>query len=333
MLSKRYFRISELSNKRIRPWILLVEVLFISLGGCASFDYLTRVTEEFPRAKQCGKCHVEIFQEWSVSDHATAYVNPHYRQMTDDYKFDDCLSCHVPMPTVSDKLPMARSIHRSEGVTCVSCHLEQGKLSGPIEPTGKFAPHPIGVRPEFYNDSIICGGCHEGTFVEWKSVESLDKKTCQHCHMSPVRRKVTQATGGLSNVIVSFEKETALKRHDFTILAAAQAEKTVSFEVRRSGSDIELVMMNNLPHALPTGDFGYRILHLQIFAVGSQENVASIEQCEFAKELGNAIPAKGTIHWRLEAPPQTKAIRVHLVRQSYKEDQVLDLMDIEIPLQ
>ena len=78
-------------------------VFFIAgLTGCASFDYLTRVTEEFPKAKQCGKCHVEIYHEWSVSDHATAYVNPHYRQITDEYAFDDWLSCHAPQPTVSD---------------------------------------------------------------------------------------------------------------------------------------------------------------------------------------------------------------------------------------
>ena len=332
MLSKRYFEISELSNGRIRTWFLLAEVIVVSLAGCASFDYLTKVTEEFPRAKQCGKCHVEIYQEWAVSDHATAYINPHYRQITDDYTFGDCLSCHVPSPTVSDQPPTARSMNGAEGVTCVSCHLEQGKLSGPIEPTGKIAPHPIGVRPEFYNNSIICGRCHEGTFTEWESIESPDKKSCQYCHMSPVKRKVTQATGGLSNIIVGFEKEAALKRHDFAISTAVEQEPPVSFEVRRSGSDVVLVMKNKLPHELPTGDFGYRILLLEIFAVDSQGNQASLEKCELSKELGNAIPAEGTNSWQLQVQSNTKAIRVHLVRRSYEEEQALDLMDIEIPL-
>ncbi|MFC1637113.1 cytochrome c3 family protein [Planctomycetota bacterium] len=333
MHSKRFFRMSELIHKKFRLLILFVEVLVIGLAGCASFDYLTRVTEQFPRAKQCGKCHVEIYREWSVSDHAEAYVNPHYRQMTDDYAFGDCLSCHVPQPTVSDQPPTARSMHLAEGITCVSCHLEEGKLSGPIEPTGKIAPHPIGVRPEFYNDSIVCGVCHEGTYTEWKSVESNDKKTCQDCHMSPVRRKVTQGTGGFSNVIVSLEKETELKRHDFAVLTTGQEGPSVSFEVQRSGSDIELVFKNNLPHALPTGDFGYRVLVLKISAIDARGNEVSLKQREFAKELDNAILAKGTVRLHLDTPPKTRAIRIHLVRQSYKEDQVLDLMDIEIPLQ
>jgi hypothetical protein len=268
-----------------------------------------------------------------VSDHSTAYVNTHYRQITDEYAFEACLSCHAPQPTVSDRPPTVRSMDRAEGITCVSCHLEQGKLSGPIEPTGKIAPHPIGVKPEFYNDSTICGVCHEGTYAEWKSAMIPDKKSCQHCHMSPVRRKVTQATGGFSNIIVSFEKEAELKRHDFAILTAVQEKPLVSFEIQRSGSDGELVLKNNLPHALPTGDFGYRLLFLEIFRIGSQGKIVSLVQREFAKELDNAIPAGGMARLRLDAPPETKKIRVHLVRQSYEKDQALDLMDIEIPLQ
>jgi hypothetical protein len=310
----------------------LAAVFTVGPAGCESFSYLTRVTEEFPRAKQCGKCHVEIFQEWSRSDHATAYVNPHFSQATDDYAFEDCLSCHVPQPNVSDKPPIARWVHRTEGVTCVSCHLEQGKLSGPIEPTGKIAPHPIGVKPEFYNNSIICGHCHEGTFAEWKSAADREKKPCQHCHMSPVKRKVTQATGGFSNVIVSFEKEVAQKRHDFAILATGSVEQPASFEAQRSGSDVVLVLRNNLPHSLPTGDFGFRVLLLKIFTVSPQGNVVSLGQREFAKELGNAIPPEGTARWQLEAPPETRAIQVRMVRQSYEEDQALDLMDVEIPV-
>ena len=333
MPSKRYFKISELTYQRLQSWSLLLGILVVGLAGCASFDHLTKVTEEFPKAKQCGKCHVEIYHEWSESDHATAYINPHYRQVTDDYAFEECLSCHVPQPMVSDQPPIARSIHRAEGITCVSCHLEEGKLSGPIEPTGKIAPHPIGVKPEFYNDCIVCGVCHEGTYAEWKAVEAKDKKTCQHCHMSPVRRKVTQGTGGLSNVIVSFEKEGELKRHNFAILTTAQEEPPVSFELQQSGSDIELVFKNNLPHTLPTGDFGYRVLILEIFAVDARGNEVSLERREFAKELDNAIPAKGMLRLRLDAPRETRAIRAHLVRQSYKEDQVPDLTDIEIPLQ
>lgn len=332
MLSKRHFRISERIRRRMRMRTLSAAVIIVSLAGCGSFDYLTQVTEQFPRAKQCGKCHVEVYHEWAVSDHASAYTNPHYRRATDDYTFNRCLSCHVPEPTLSDRPPIARSMHPDEGITCVSCHLEQGKLTGPIEPTGKVAPHPVGVRPEFYKNSIACGQCHEGTYAEWTSAANADKKSCQQCHMSSVKRKVTQPTGGFSNVIVSFEKEVSLRRHDFAILTSASTERPVSFDVQRSGSQVVLILKNNLPHTLPTGDFGYRVMLLKIFAVDRDDSVVSLGEEEFAKELGNAIPAEGTARWLLDVPSETKAIRVRLIRQSYEEENILGLMDVEMPL-
>jgi hypothetical protein len=312
---------------------LFVKVFILCVAGCTSFDHLTMVTEEFPKAKQCGKCHVEIFREWTVSDHATAYINPHFRQMTDNYAFGDCMSCHVPQPTVSETPPVVRSMHRDEGITCVSCHLEEGKLSGPMEPTGKVAPHPIGIKPEFYKSSAICGNCHEGSYEEWQSVEDSNKKSCQDCHMSPVERKVTQATGGFSDVIVGFEEKVAQRRHDFTILNAGLTEQPVSIETERSGSDLVLVVKNNLPHNLPTGDFGYRVLLMEIFTISQRGSIASLGKREFAKELGNAFQPMGSARWMLAIPPQTKAIRISLRRQSYEGDPVLNLMDIEVPLQ
>ena len=142
--------------------------------------------------------------------------------------------------------------------------------------------------------------------------------------MSPVKRKVTQASGGFSKVIVSFEKEAELKRHDFAIQTAAWTEPPVTFELFKTGSDIELTLKNNLPHMLPTGDFGYRVLLLEVSTSDSGGKVTSPEQWEIAKELGNAIPAKETARWPLNVPPETKALHVRLTRQSYEEDQVLD---------
>ncbi len=71
-----------------------------SAASCTSFKHLTVVSNTFPRAKECGKCHVDIYQEWSESDHARAYTNPHFRSATNDYSFEHCLGCHAPEPTV-----------------------------------------------------------------------------------------------------------------------------------------------------------------------------------------------------------------------------------------
>ncbi len=61
--------------------VLIAIGLTILFTSCASFEHLTMVTEEtFPQAGQCGKCHVEIYHEWSNSDHSTAYTNPDFRR-------------------------------------------------------------------------------------------------------------------------------------------------------------------------------------------------------------------------------------------------------------
>jgi hypothetical protein len=301
-------------------------LLIAGLTGCASFDYLTRVTEEFPKAKQCGKCHIEIYQEWSESDHATAYVNPHYRQMTDDYTFDDCLSCHVPQPTFSDQPPTVRAMDRDEGITCVSCHLEQGKHSGPLEPTGKVAPHPIGVRPEVYRDAGICGRCHQDTLRQWNSVTN-EKKTCQECHMSEVVRKMTQSSGGFSDIIVSMEHEAPQRRHDFAIKTPESVKDMVIAEVRRIDTDVAVSLHNHLPHSLPTGDYGFRILVLELFVLDDQGTEQPIMRVELAPEMKTHIPAQGTWEHRVTIPDGNVSLRLRLRRLTYWDQPELDLMN------
>ncbi len=303
------------------------------LPSCVSFEHLTMVTDDsFPQASQCGKCHVQIYQEWAHSDHAQAYTNPHFQQATDNYRFENCLSCHAPRPFQIDT-PVARTIHRNEGITCVSCHLEEGKLSGPLEPTGRVAPHPIGVDSEFYKNSNICGTCHQGEYTEWKNAGADDKQTCQDCHMPEVTRKVTQSTGGVSNIIVAFEDEVRQKKHDFSILSSNTNFDIISIEVnKRSAGQAALTIRNHLPHSLPTGDFGFRVLVLEAFAVGPDENQTRLGRMELVKEIKTSIPALGTFDWQLKTPPDTVFLRMKLSRLSYKENEIIYLADIKVPL-
>jgi hypothetical protein len=289
--------------------------------------------QAFPQADQCGKCHVEIYNEWLQSDHASAYTNPHFRQATDNYSFGDCLNCHAPEPAVTDTTPVTRSIDRNEGVTCVSCHLQEGKLSGPFDPTGHVAPHPIDVNPDRYKDSGICGRCHKGDFDEWRAVKTTDKKSCQQCHMPPITRKVTQATGGISKLIVAFEHEVSQKQHTFSMVPSEPQNDIISIEAKRSGSSVTLTIRNNLPHSLPGGDFGFRILVLQVLAIDSEGNPTIIGQRELAKEMASEIQALTAIDWQLKTPPDTVFIRVELRRLSYEEKDIITLADIKVPLQ
>lgn len=330
MLSKKYCTISDRSTVSFGASILLIAALIVYLAGCASFDHLTKVTPEFPQAAECGKCHVEIYREWSQSGHANAFTNYHYVESTKNHSRRDCLGCHAPQPTVSLEHPAVRSTNRDDGVTCVSCHLKEGKLSGPIDPTGIMTPHPIDVDPELYNSSDICGRCHEGTFAEWKAAKASEKKTCQRCHMSPVHRKVTQSTGLLSKFIVAFEHKVPQKRHNFAIPSAELSSDILSVKTKKAGDQVIITIRNIMPHSLPTGDFSDSTLLLEAYACDSKGDMTVVGQRELAKKLSTSIPTYSTIDWQLGISPDS-SLGLRLLRLSHDGD-VTNLADVNVPL-
>ena len=330
-LLNRFSRHCNGHSRRIRLWVVSAGALALGLASCASFEHLTRVSNTFPQAKECGKCHIDIYQEWTTSDHAHAYTNPHFRAATDDYAFGECLNCHAPEPVLTAHTPAVRQAEREEAVTCVACHLDQGELCGPLEPTGKVQPHPIGVRPEVYGDAGICGRCHQGTWEEWAAVVQ-EKRTCQQCHMPEITRKMTQASGGFSNLIVAMEHETAQRRHVFAIPTADSTGELIELEVRRVETGVEVRLYNRLPHSLPTGDYGFRVLVLEITALDGQGGESALAQMELAPETKTAIPAQGTWNHSAAVPEGSRSLRVRLRRLSYDDQTVLNLLDRTVEL-
>lgn len=334
MPSKRLCKIFDISIVKSYLYMFTTVGIVILITSCASFEHLTMITEDtFPQAIECGKCHVEIYKEWLQSDHAIAYKNPHFREATDDYSFEECLSCHAPLPTVSNTAPVTRSVNRDEGVTCVSCHLKEGKLSGPIEPRGSVSPHPVDVNPDFYRDSDICGRCHKREFNEWKSVNTVDKKTCQQCHMPSVTRKVTQSTGGISEFIVALEHEVQQKRHSFPTVPSQLDGDIISIDAINNGSSVTLTIRNNLLHSLPTGDFGFRFVVMEVDSLDSKGNTRVLAKKELVKELKTAIAPMAATEWQLSVPLDTIEIRFKLRRFGPEQDDIVNLVDIEVPLQ
>jgi hypothetical protein len=110
----------------------------------------------YPAARDCAKCHEEIYNDWSISAHAYAAVSPMFNKF--EQKLNDlsqgtvgyfCMRCHAPVATAMCvlraeplwKLPESAR----EGITCVACHRVQyvyGKSNGErrIEPGNIFAP-------------------------------------------------------------------------------------------------------------------------------------------------------------------------------------------------
>lgn len=292
---------------------------------------LTAVSDkQFPPAARCGECHVEIYREWADSPHADAYVNPRYREATDDYDFDGCLGCHAPQPQYSDQAPPVRMTSRQTGVTCVSCHLHEGKMAGPLEPTGLSSPHPVEVNPQRYRRATFCGRCHEGTLAQWKAAPVQTKPTCQYCHMPPVRRKMTQATGPFSKILVGFEKSGKERRHTFNLVGRG---KPAVIGVTRRDGQVVLTVSNPLPHNLPTGDYGVRVITVKAEALDAGQKASVVGQWELTRSGDNGpIPAGGSRRWTFGVAADARSIRVRLTRRGRGGARAATLLEQEVPL-
>ncbi len=111
---------------------------------------------QYPSARECGECHKQIFEEWSVSNHAYAAVSPMFHRFEQTINSLSrgtigyfCMRCHATVATALNH-PRDKSIWDSipaahEGVTCITCHRVQehyGKVNGDrrIEKGGVSAP-------------------------------------------------------------------------------------------------------------------------------------------------------------------------------------------------
>jgi hypothetical protein len=140
-------------------------------------------------AEECGKCHREIFREWSGSMHAKAWTDPYFQV---DFAYDGsqqiCLNCHTPLENQQENLvlgfrdkekfkPVLRSnprydpALRDEGVTCAVCHIREGKIVGPFETEN--APHPVIVDPGISSGLKPCKRCHVVFGKRWDTFYNI----------------------------------------------------------------------------------------------------------------------------------------------------------------
>lgn len=105
---------------------------------------------EFPSAQECGACHQQIYQEWSVSRHAFAQTSPTFLAyqatlvtLTKGSLGDFCERCHSQVGMFTKEPIITANRNRAkvpmEGITCVVCHRvpeAYGKITGrfPLEP-------------------------------------------------------------------------------------------------------------------------------------------------------------------------------------------------------
>ena len=321
--------------RRLLVCRLLTIALLLSLPAVlarCTMPHLTRVSHQsFPMPQSCSECHVEIHQEWAASPHAQAFSNPRFQQATDNYRFTECLGCHAPEPQLVTTTPAVRVSERELGVTCVSCHLDDGAMVGPLPPTGIAKPHPIRVDPAPFDNGRLCGHCHQGTLAQWRGSPLGERRQCSDCHMPAVTRKMTQSTSLISKPIVAAEKPEVQHRHSFLLTPSELPESAVDIELERDSKGLHLRLTNRLPHNLPTGDFGVRIVHVTAHALVRD----GAEQPAGAWELTNAggwLASGASTSWSLELPPGTRAVRVRGTRRGRDNANEAVLFEREVPL-
>ncbi len=170
-------------------------------------------------AKECKNCHEEIYQEWSESMHAKAWTDPYYQI---DYVFDGsqqiCLNCHIPLENQQENLVLGFQDKEKfkpilkpnpdfdpelqlEGVTCLVCHIKDGKIVGPFGSTD--APHATIADPEITQGMKVCEKCHVAFGERWDTfykippcgtvseiIRSGQEIDCVGCHMPEVMRPI-----------------------------------------------------------------------------------------------------------------------------------------------
>lgn len=170
-------------------------------------------------AADCGACHVEIYEEWRASTHAQAWTDAQFQAelAKDPEVVWLCLNCHTPAQDQQEQRVEweegggAREVRRTvntdfdptwreEGVSCLACHWEEGRLVGPGRE--RDAPHPA-APSEALRSGQICLDCHQAavrledalvchfdTGREWQASKAA--QSCVDCHMPAVRRPLAE---------------------------------------------------------------------------------------------------------------------------------------------
>jgi hypothetical protein len=259
-------------SKNNQKKILCLFLFLLMGGGCTSFQQLTTYHEDQqtgPKAADCGSCHLLQFQEWSNSAHAHSFQNVSFQESFHDGGGEECLACHATLE-IRQGNTEPRSFNQEEGVTCISCHLSEGKMHGPHPASALLHPHPVVAEDDFYLRVELCASCHSETYDEYQRLAKRQEvPSCLACHAAPRQRTASQGTNFFSRALVSFEEEVATRSHDIS-LAAMPPESALlplvlhALHHTAEGATGEINITNNLAHNLPTGTFGSKKIRMEL---------------------------------------------------------------------
>ncbi|MCU7940114.1 MAG: cytochrome c family protein [gamma proteobacterium symbiont of Bathyaustriella thionipta] len=258
------------------------------------------------KARDCGVCHSEIYQEWQTSLHSKAFTDPFFTAYLKKDKGDPtCLVCHTPLLNQSPVILSSDSGNyhdlkitdnpgfdpdlQQEGVTCVSCHLKDGIIYGPYKKNTLNSPHPVAYDEKFLKKSQ-CQQCHEvpskdfslmnegvcSTGMESNSgLWSAKGFVCQDCHMPSVTRPLMKG----------YPAREGRKHLWPGAYSSQQLQKIFTFKANRSEDTLTITITNSgAGHKAPTGDPD-RFIVLDFFWEDENGQHIPLESIEFKRQI------------------------------------------------
>lgn len=211
-------------------------------------------------AKQCQSCHQEVYSEWETSHHGISFTNPEVKALSDDFRREECMDCHLPRPlavTGFGKRTLPRRTFLDEGVSCITCHL--GEDGGIVARNDRPEVPCKPKRSEAFLAVDSCASCHNQhqTTDQWRASHYAAQGIhCTNCHMPEADRKRPDGT------IKKGRGHVYAGAHDKAVLL--QAGK---FTSAREGNELVLSIENvGAGHNFPTEerhravDLEYRFL-------------------------------------------------------------------------
>ncbi len=221
-------------------------------------------------SKSCASCHERVYQNWLSSRHRVSYTNEIYQQSHKQEPMSWCLNCHAPFVTLnSDHDNPLDRFQKEDGISCITCHVRNGKILTSKVPKKELLSHRYQEIPQM-ETSEFCANCHQfsfptvksmvkgnaefhysklpmqDTYEEWKRSPYYNKKQCQSCHLFP-RSKFTHSFPG---------------GHSLDDLSSAFV---ISIEKKSENAYLVEIETKNIGHSFPTGDL-FRTVRLRVYS-------------------------------------------------------------------
>jgi hypothetical protein len=143
---------------------------------------------------------------------------------------------------------------------------------------------------------------------------------------------MTQATSLISRPIVAAEVPAIEHQHLFTLIPTDLPAKPFDLTIQRVAGELAVTLTNFLPHDLPTGAFGVRLVDVIVLGLDSAGNESIVARWEVAGTIGGPVPSGGSRVWHVALPPETGRLTLELVRRGREPDDQFLLLRKEVVL-